>query len=181
LPVVAPVGTFTTMLVALQLVAVPAAVPLNVTVLDPWLDPKLLPVIVTAVPTGPDVGDRLLILGETAKLTPALATPPTVTTTLPVVPPLGTFTVILVALQLVAVPAAVPLNVTVLDPWLDPKLVPVIVTVVPTGPNVGVRLVMLGVGTLIVYSPEATALSARPLSYAMALIVSVLLTVTGPL
>jgi len=55
-----------------------------------------------------------------------LATPPTVTTTLPVVAPLGTGTAMLVALQLVGV-AAVPLNFTVLVPWLAPKFAPVIV------------------------------------------------------
>jgi hypothetical protein len=42
------------MLVALQLVGVPA-VPLNVTVLVPCVVPKFVPVIVTEVPTGPDV------------------------------------------------------------------------------------------------------------------------------
>jgi hypothetical protein len=42
------------MLVALQLVGVPA-VPLNVTVLVPWVAPKFAPVIVTGVPTPPDV------------------------------------------------------------------------------------------------------------------------------
>jgi len=165
LPVVAPVGTFNTMLVALQLVAVPALVPLKVTVLVPWLAPKFVPVIVTDVPTGPDVGDKLVMLGGTVtvKLTPALARPPTVTTTLPVVAPVGTFTTMLVALQLVAVPAAVPLNVTVLVPWLAPKLVPVIVTDVPTGPDVGDRLVMLGAG-VIVYAAGTTALLVIPLS-----------------
>src|SRR5208337_3188996 len=144
LPVVAPVGTFTTMLVALQLVAVPALVPLKVTVLVPWLAPKLVPVIVTDVLTGPEVGDKLVMLGDTVtvKLTPALARPPTVTTTFPVVAPVGTFTTLLVALQLVAVPALVPLQVTVLVPWLAPKLVPVIVTDVLTGPEVGDKLVM---------------------------------------
>ena len=79
----------------------------------------------------------------TVKLTPLLATPPTVTTTFPVVAPLGTGTMMLVALQLVGVPA-VPLNVTVLVPCVAPKFVPVIVTDVPTGPDVGLRLVMLG-------------------------------------
>jgi hypothetical protein len=144
-PVVAPVGTDVARLVALQLVTV-AAVPLNVTVLVPWVDPKLVPVIVTAVPTGPEVGDRLVMLGadDTVKLTPLLATPPTVTTTFPVVAPVGTDVARLVALQLVTV-AAVPLNVTVLVPWVDPKLVPVMVTAVPTGPEVGDRLVMVGV------------------------------------
>ncbi len=50
------------MLVALQLVGV-AAVPLNVTVLVPCVDPKFVPVIVTAVPTGPELGDTVVMLG----------------------------------------------------------------------------------------------------------------------
>jgi hypothetical protein len=70
----------------------------------------------------------------TVKLTPLLATPPTVTTTFPVVAPLGTDTVMFVALQIVDVPA-VPLNVTVLVPCVAPKFVPVIITEVPTGPD----------------------------------------------
>jgi hypothetical protein len=61
------------------------------------------------------------------KTTPLLATPATVTTTLPVVAPAGTGTTMLVALQLVGV-AAVPLNVTVLVPCVAPKFAPVIVT-----------------------------------------------------
>ena len=74
--------------------------------------------IVTGVPTGPEVGDTPVTLGAavTVKLIPLLAKPPTVTTTLPVVAPVGTLTTMLVALQLVAVPALVPLNVTVLVP-----------------------------------------------------------------
>jgi hypothetical protein len=56
------------MLVALQLVGA-AATPLNFTVLVPCVPPKLLPVIVTDVPTTPDVGLRLLMLGvETLEL-----------------------------------------------------------------------------------------------------------------
>ena len=145
LPVVAPLGTGTTMLVALQFVG-DAVVPLNVTVLVPCVEPKLVPVMVTEVPTSPEVGLRLLMLGEgvvTVKLTPLLATPPTVTTTLPVVAPLGTGTTMLVALQLVG-DAAVLLNVTVLVPCVEPKLVPAMVTEVPTSPEVGLRLLMLG-------------------------------------
>jgi len=79
---------------------------------------------------------------ETVKLTPLLATPPTVTTTLPVVAPVGTGTTMLVALQLVGV-AAIPLNFTVLVPCVAPKFAPVIVTDVPRTPDVGLRLVML--------------------------------------
>ena len=71
--------------------------------------------IVTDVPTGPEVGDKLVILGETVKFTPLLVPPNTVTVTFPVVAPLGTGTTMLVALQLVGV-AAVPLKLTVLFP-----------------------------------------------------------------
>jgi len=79
----------------------------------------------------------------TVKPTPLLATPPTVTTTFPVVAPLGTGATTLVALQLVGV-ATVPLNVTVLVPCVVPKFVPPIVTNTPTGPEVGERLVTVG-------------------------------------
>ena len=146
-PVVAPAGTDVAMLVALQLVVV-AVVPLNFTV---PVDPKFVPVIVTAVPTAPEVGDRLVMLGAdvTVKLTPLLATPPTVTTTFPVVAPAGTDVAMLVALQLVVV-AVVPLNVTV---PVDPKFVPVIVTAVPTAPEVGDRLVMLGADVTVKLTP----------------------------
>jgi hypothetical protein len=76
----------------------------------------------------------------TVKFTSLLATPPTFTTTFPVVAPAGTDVAMLVEVQLVVV-AGVPLNVTVPE---DPKLLPVIVTAVPTGPEVGDRLVICG-------------------------------------
>jgi hypothetical protein len=79
------------MLVELQLVGV-AGVPLKVTVLVPWVPPNDVPLMVTAVPTGPDTGDRLVIAGFTVKVTLLLAFPETVTTTLPVVAPVGTGT-----------------------------------------------------------------------------------------
>ena len=65
-PVVAPAGTDVAMLVEVQLVVV-AGVPLNVTVPE---DPRLVPVIVTAVPTGPEVVDRLVIFGDTLEVPP---------------------------------------------------------------------------------------------------------------
>jgi len=142
-PVVAPAGTGVTIAVGLQLVGV-AAVPLKVTVLVPCVAPKLVPVIVTDVPIGPEVGDKLVMLGAvTVKLTPLLARPPTVTTTLPVVAPKGTAATTLLLLQLVGV-AAVPLKVTVLIPCVTPKFDPVIVTDVPIGPEVVERPVMTG-------------------------------------
>jgi hypothetical protein len=153
-PVVAPDGTATAMLVVLQLVGV-ATLPLNVTVLAPWDTPKFVPVIVTGVPTAPEVTDKFVILGvgTTVKLTPLLATPPAaVTTTLPVVAPLGTVTPILDAPQDVTV-AVVPLNVTAPVPCELPKFDPVTVTAVPTAPDVTDKLVMLGAGTTVKFTP----------------------------
>jgi hypothetical protein len=146
LPVVAPVGTVATIEVALQLPIVVAVVPLNFTVLVPWVDPKFAPVIVTDAPTAPVVGERLVILGAatTVNDTPLLALLPTVTTTLPVVAPVGIVATIEVALQLPIVVAVVPLNFTVLVPCVAPKFNPVIVTDAPTAPEVGDRLLMLG-------------------------------------
>jgi hypothetical protein len=158
LPVVAPLGTGATILVALQLVGT-AVIPLNLTVLVPCVAPKFAPVIVTEAPTKPDVGFRLVILGATddeiVKVTPLLATPPTVTTTLPVVAPLGTGTTILVALQLVGT-AVIPLNLTVLVPCVAPKFVPAIVTEAPTSPDVGFRLVILGAVLLLLLTVTTT-------------------------
>jgi len=73
----------------------------------------------TEVPTVPEVGERLAMLGAggkvTVNVTPLLACPPTVTTTLPLVAPIGTGEVMLVLVQLVGV-ATVPLKLTVLVP-----------------------------------------------------------------
>src|SRR5271165_1238509 len=85
----------------------------------------------------------------TVKLTPLLAWPPTVTTTLPVVAPVGTGAVMLVFAQLVGV-AVVPLNLTVLAPCVVPKFAPVMITEVPRAPDVGDSVVMLGAGTVTV-------------------------------
>jgi hypothetical protein len=155
------------MLVPFHVVGV-ASEPLNVTVLEPFDAPKLAPVIVTAVPTDADVGFRPVIDGGTVtvKTTPLLARPPTVTTTGPVVAPLGTGTVMLVALHVVGV-AIAPLNITVLVPFDAPKFAPLIVTDVPTGPDVGLSAVIAG-GTVTV---KTTPLLARPPT----------VTTTGPL
>jgi hypothetical protein len=143
-PVVAPVGTGATIEVALQLEGV-AVIPLNFTVLVPWVEPKFVPVMVTEAPTAPVVGERLLILGAatSVKVTPLLPSPPTVTTMLPVVAPVGTGATIDVVPQLVGV-EVVPLNFTVLEPCVVPKLSPVIVTDAPTAPVVGDTLLIDG-------------------------------------
>jgi hypothetical protein len=107
--------------------------------------------MVTEAPTNPDVGFKPVMLGAgtvTVKPTALLATPPTVTTTLPVVAPAGTVTRMLVALQLVAV-AAIPLNVTVLVPCAAPKFAPAMVTEAPTNPDAGLKLVILGAGAAL--------------------------------
>jgi hypothetical protein len=159
-PVVAPVGTGIAMLVALQLDGV-AEVPLKLTVLEPWLAPKLIPVTVTDAPTAPVAGERLVMLGggTTVKFTPLLATPLVLTTTFPVVAPLGTGTTIFVALQLFGV-AAVPLKVTVPVPCVEPKPVPTMVIHAPTAPDAGDRLVMFGVGK----TAKLTPLLSTPLA-----------------
>jgi hypothetical protein len=148
-PVEAPGGTESEMFVGVQEIPWVAATPLKVTV--PKVDPKFAPVIVTGIPIGPKTGLKPVITGgtKTVKLTALLDWPPTVTTTLPVVAPVGTGTVMLVALQSVGV-AATPLNVTVLAPWDVPKFAPAIVTNVPAGPDVGLRLFMLGAGIVTV-------------------------------
>lgn len=175
-PVVAPAGTGTTMPVALQLVGV-AATPLNVTVLTPCVAPKFAPATVTDVPVGPDVGLRLLMLGAgivTVKLMPLLGTPPTVTTRFPVVAPIGTATVMLVVLQLEGA-AATPLNVTVLVPCDAPKFAPAITIEVPTGPDAGLKEVMLG-GRV----PAPAALKAASKAPPFPEMERVALTETGP-
>jgi len=137
LPVVAPVGTGTAIVVALQLVGV-ALVPANVTVLVPFVEPKLAPVIVTSVPTAPEVGLRFVMLGvgSTVKLTPLLGAPPTVTVTFPVVAAAGTGTTMLASFQLAGV-AATPLNATVLVPCVGWKPAPWIVIAAPIAAAVG--------------------------------------------
>lgn len=116
------------------------------------MEPNVVPVIVTALSTAPDVADRLVIAGVTVKFTPLLATPLAFTTTFPVVAPLGTVVVMLVAVQVPTV-AAVPLNASVPVPCGDPKFVPVIVTAVPTAPVLTDKLVMLGAGTTVKLTP----------------------------
>ena len=103
LPEVAPSGTGTMIVAALQLVGV-ATVPLKLTVLAPCVAPKSVPEMVTLVPGGPELGEILAMPGVTVKFHVLLATPPTVTIT-PTVPGVLTYTsgtVMLVALQLVA-------------------------------------------------------------------------------
>jgi hypothetical protein len=61
LPVVAPDGTLTRMPVLLQVITF-ADVPLNVTVLAPWVAPKLVPPMLTTVPADPVDGSMFVIV-----------------------------------------------------------------------------------------------------------------------
>jgi len=159
-PVVAPNGTVTTIPVGLQLVGV-APAPLKVTVLVACADPKFVPVIVTTLPILAEVVDKLAMFGcwNTANDAALLATPLTVTTTLPVVAPLGTGTTMLVGLQVIAVPG-VPLNVIVLLPCDEPRFTPVIVAGVPGVPELGDRPTMDGACETV----NGMALLAAPLT-----------------
>jgi len=111
-PVVAAVGTCTVIEVSAQVLTVVAAAPLKLT--EPWVVPKFVPAIVTAMPTPAEVGDRLLMFGGgiTVNVTPLLVIPLAVTTTGPVVAPVGTSAVIEVLAQVLIVVAAVPLKLT---------------------------------------------------------------------
>ena len=158
-PDVADVGTVTVMLEFDQPAGV-AATPLNVTVLVPRDAPKLVPEIVTVVPGRPLCGDSAVIVGtpvETVNAAPLLVTPPTVTTTFPVVAPAGTGTTMLVSDQFVGV-AFVPLKLTVLVPCGAPNPVPVIVTDVPTGPVLGDTLLRTGPLVLLPVTVNVTLL-----------------------
>jgi hypothetical protein len=102
---------------------------------------------VTAARFGLIVTERFV----TVKVTPLLARPETVTMTLPVVAPVGTGAVMLVAFQAVGV-AVTPLNFTVLVPCVLPKFVPAITTEVPATPDVGFNPVIFGAPELLLYA-----------------------------
>ena len=135
-PVVVPSGTGTVILPEAQLDGTVDAL-LIVTELVLCDDPKFDPLIVSNVPAGPDVGDKVVMVGVpvTVNFTPVLGCPNTVTITLPVVVPAGTFTSIALADHNVGT-ALVPLNVTVLVPCVSRKFEPNIVIGVPTEPEV---------------------------------------------
>lgn len=147
LPDVAPEGTGTVMLDDPQPEGV-AGRPLNVT--EPWLGPKFVPEIVTFMPVGPELGERLDITGlaTTVNETPLLDAPPTVTTTLPLVAPLGTAATIALSLHEMAL-AVVPLNLTVLVPCVLPKLTPLIAIESPTAPEDGLNEEILTGGIIV--------------------------------
>ena len=142
LPVVAPSGTPVT-IVVFDITVKLALTPLKATFVAPL---KLVPVMVTAVPTLPEVGVKLEMTGgiTTVKELLLVAIPPGVVTEIkPLVAPVGTVTFICVAESTVKVDAVVPLNVTAVVPV---KFVPVTITAVPALPDPGVKPVMIGRG-----------------------------------
>jgi len=153
LPVVAPAGTGVTILVALQLDGV-ATIPLNVSVLLPWLAPKFEPLMLTVTPIGPGFGAIPVITGDgiTVKLAPLLFTPLAFTITFPVAAPEGTLETTFVEIQLM-IGATVPLNRTEPLPCDEPKFVPLMVTDAPAAPEVGEMLEMWGADTTVKFTP----------------------------
>ena len=129
LPVVAPAGTVVVTRPAFTNVNA-AAVPWNRTEVTPV---KFEPRSVTKVPTGPLVGEKLVILGPvTVKFATVVSVPAgLVTAILPVVAPLGTVALILPLFTTLKLVAAVPLNLTEVVPE---KFEPKIDTTVPTRP-----------------------------------------------
>lgn len=149
-------GTVAVMVVASTTVNALAETPLNVTAVAPV---KLVPVIVTLVPTGPLVGLKLVMVGGeyTVKVPEAVyVVVPSLNTTaaLPMGVALATVAVTLDALADTLV-AATPAKVT---PVILERLLPLIVTTVPTGPLVGVKLVIDGVEDA---TPVTTIFSIR--------------------
>jgi len=138
-----------------------AATPPNFTEVAPV---KAVPVIVTEVPTGPLVGLNDVMEGAvvTVKSDALVAVPPGVVTVIfPVTAPLGTLAVTRVPAPFTEnVPAATPPNFTEVAPA---KPVPVIVTEVPTGPLVGEKDVIVGVGAPVTVKPVALVAVAPPL------------------
>jgi hypothetical protein len=157
-PVVAPVGTVAVICVAETTVKVVAFTLLKLTAVTP-VNP--VPVMVTEVPTGPDVGVKDVIVTHdeaTVKLVKLDPVPPGAVTLIgPVVAPVGTVAVICVAEFTVKVVAFTLLKLTAVAPV---KLVPVSVTTVATGPHVGENDVT--VGQVLLATVKLVALSAVP-------------------
>ncbi len=138
-PVVAPAGTVALILVE-EFTTKDAVTLLNATAVAPV---KFVPVIVTEVPTGPDVGENEVIVGAatTVNLVELVAVPFRLVTEIgPEVARGGTVAVICVD-EFTAKEAEVLLNLT---PVTLVKFVPKMLTEVPTAPLVGENDVMVG-------------------------------------
>ena len=111
---------------------------------------KSVPVIVTEVPTGPELGVKLLIVGTTiggvtVKSAALVAICPATSTVItPVVAPVGTVVTMLVDVGVPLIVATTPLNFTILLPGMMLKSVPDMVTEIPTCPEIGLKPVTVG-------------------------------------
>ena len=122
-------------------VKVVALVPLNRTAVTPV---KFVPLMVTFAPTGPLVGEKVVMVGGgmTVKLVPLVAVPADVVTLSgPVVAPAGTVAWITVVDVTVKVVALVPLKLTAVTLV---KFVPLMVMLAPASPLVGAKPVIVG-------------------------------------
>jgi hypothetical protein len=129
------------------------ATPLNVTDVTAV---KFVPVMVTVVPAGPEVGVNEVTVGVRVTVKSAGLVPvplEVVTVTRPVVAPVGTVAVICVG-ELTVNGALVPLKRTVIVPL---KPVPLMITADPTGPFVGVNVEIVGAPGVIVKSVALVA------------------------
>jgi hypothetical protein len=114
--------------------------------------------------TGFGVRFRLVTASRTVNMAVLVAVPPGVVTEIvPVVAPVGTVAVTVVEFTGVMAVAAVPLKRTAVAPE---RLAPVIVTDVPTGPDSGAKLEIVGVGftvtttLLVAVKPPASLIVA---------------------
>jgi hypothetical protein len=146
-PVVEPDGTVVVIIESLMSVKV-AGVPLNLTAVAPV---RPLPVMVTAVPGGPLLGESPDTIGWTGTATvngvgDEAVPPAPVTVTAPVVAPVGTCAVIELPFAATAnVGSEMPPKATDVAPV---KPLPLMVTVAPTGAAVGATEVTAGVGAI---------------------------------
>jgi len=108
-PDVALEATVATTCVSLQLTGVPKVLPSH-TVPEPCVDPNPEPEMVTCVPAAPDVGDTPVTMGGTVKFHPVGGHACNRHHQIADGAPLRTLTVMLPSLQLLAVPALVPLS-----------------------------------------------------------------------
>lgn len=150
LPVDAPTGTMTVILVGVDPVTT-AATSLNFTIFSVSVSLKFVPEIVTIAPAAPLKGLNSVIVGAGNMVkSDVLVTviPFNVKEILPVVAPDGTVVIILVDVALVTIDE-VPLNSTTLFAGVVLKFVPVMITVALAAPLVGAKAVIVGVGNTV--------------------------------
>ena len=124
---------------------VPTLLPANVMVME-WPGMKLLPATVTLVPTGPELGLKLRAGVVTVNVAVGECVPSLAVT---VRPPAGALGTVKEQLKLPLEPEVqepgvvvtlLPANVMVME-WPGMKLLPATVTLVPTGPELGLKVI----------------------------------------